>query len=533
MQVRISARQRNIGRSGSNSASPNDENRPPSGKINELLVDTCFATPLKRARVTKGAKGNGEPVAKQPVQRAPLKSSPRNGSNDAFEVVIDAAEEASNAKNAQVGSNALLEARKLFHRSAPARIIGRSQERSTITSFWNETVKQQDSTDPKRILYICGTPGTGKTALLHEMLPGLVTKGLRVVERNCMMFESPSDVLYELACELIGKEKQYITRQLCTSEQQNVCRAIHTSLVKDGRRVVLILDEIDQLLDAHESGKSLLKAVFRWAADVACPLTIIGIANSIDLTARHVPSSLQALAETLYFAPYQVEDIVAILTDRLKRANTSTSAPLIQPLAIELCSRKVAAIGDLRKALEIMQMAFDAAAAEPNAQCVELKHVLAAMNSALTSPSALAPNTGSTSRQLLEPINMNARMVLVALLLFQDENPAPVGTRLPYKKPTLQNIYERYLDLMKLGAGRTGALMEAVSRDDFLLLLTTMETFGITTVVQSGAAAKVGKRKNPNSLQDWQTSLLKLAVTDRPALIDELKQSGLTRLYLP
>jgi len=277
----------------------------------------------------------------------------------------------------------------------------------------------------------------------------------------------------------------------------------------------------------------LLTTIFSWASDVDCHASIIGIANSIDLTAKHIPLELQPLSETLYFVPYQVEDITAILTDRMRRANelACRSESLIQPAAIELCSRKIAAIGDLRKALEIMQNAFEIASIESDCKQVNFSHVVRALDKILPLATKSTALMNSSGGNIIDQLNMNAKMILVSLVLFQDENPIPSGTRLPYKKPTLQNVYDRYVQLLKSSAGKSGALMNTVSRDEFLVLLSDLETFSIITVGKNSSSGS-GRKSISSALPDWQGSVIKLSVSDRKALVDGLKQGGITRLFM-
>lgn len=486
-----------------------DENVGPSNCREE--EDPCFKTPGKRLKASLSS----------PLKRVDVNVSIAPKQDD-FELVV----ESSPRKEADV-LDSFSEARKLFHRATKTRIIGRSQERSTVETWWHESVTSHSA--KKRILYICGTPGTGKSALLTEMIPGLCSnEKVSVIERNCMMFEEATDILFELNMEILQKGHSY-TKAQCAKKRDTVCRAIQSALMARKGKTVLILDELDQLAMAD---LSLLSAIFNWTTEPKCNLSIIGIANSIDLTARYVPESLQPLTDTLYFAPYNVEDITAILTDRMNRANKiyshDPSTVLIQPVAVELCSRKVAAIGDLRKALEIMQMAFDVAGLDPNCRQIQFAHVLKAMEKALPSCRQQAP--GKSINNTVDQLNVNARMVLVSLLLFQDENPAPVGTRLPYKKPTIQLIYDRYVSLLRTSAGKAGTLMDPVSRDEFLVLLADLETFGLVHLTKPGPS-QAQRRKSFSNPQDWQSSVIKLNVSDRQALVETLRTSSITRLF--
>lgn len=69
--------------------------------------------------------------------------------------------------------------KELFHQSSSTRIIGRTDERVRIERFWRAAVAEKRG----GVLYICGNPGTGKTALVQEMLPGLLASGSADVGR--------------------------------------------------------------------------------------------------------------------------------------------------------------------------------------------------------------------------------------------------------------------------------------------------------------------------------------------------------------
>lgn len=429
-------------------------------------------------------------------------------------------------------------AKQLFHKAAVTRIVGRSTERLQILRFWEGALSGESE---KRILYVCGNPGTGKTAVIEEMLPGLVGGApqltLKVVKRNCMMYESIGDLVRDIAGELVETEMAKKPGRKKKDATQELCDQIHCSLLKGalGAFTVLILDEIDRLA---EDDSALLGRLLGWACDPALRLLVIGIANSIDLTHRHIPASLLPATEACFFPPYATEDITAILTDRLQSANARIggNCNLIQPLAIELCARKIAAVGDLRRALEVMQLAIDEAQRDwaskdpASVPCVEFKHVLAAMNKALPS------SQGASESTVMDRLNMNARLVLVALVLFQRENPVPAGTRLPYKRATLQALYEAYVRMLRGGDLARGAmLLEPVGRDEFLVLLSDMETFGVVTITsmaQGAAKRTVGRSMAAGQLLDWHGSVVKFALADVSGLVEALKRGAVTNMFI-
>lgn len=109
--------------------------------------------------------------------------------------------------------------------------------------------------------------------------------------------------------------------------------------------------------------QEVLYKIFEWASLPQSRLVLIGIANALDLTDRVLPRlrAKNCEPQLLHFNPYQVNDISAIIKDRL----TSLNESLIQPPAIELCARKVAASkGDLRTALDVCRQAIEIAEKE-------------------------------------------------------------------------------------------------------------------------------------------------------------------------
>jgi origin recognition complex subunit 1 len=59
------------------------------------------------------------------------------------------------------------------------------------------------------VLYICGVPGTGKTALVMEVLRGLrpqaMAAGAQVVTINCLQLPTPQHVFSRLWEKLSGQ----------------------------------------------------------------------------------------------------------------------------------------------------------------------------------------------------------------------------------------------------------------------------------------------------------------------------------------
>ena len=168
--------------------------------------------------------------------------------------------------------------------------------------------------------------------------------------------------------------------------------------LSDLLRSLIILDEIDHILSTTTSTKNtkqtLLNQLFSLVHSGKYSITLVGIANALDLTVRSLhlsnlnPVDLKEKGKAtegpvlLHFEPYKPADIVAIVKQRLSllstfdsypytlstdtvvispdSASTSKLIPLIQPAALEFCAKKVAAAtGDVRTALAVIQNAIN------------------------------------------------------------------------------------------------------------------------------------------------------------------------------
>lgn len=148
---------------------------------------------------------------------------------------------------------------------------------------------------------------------------------------------------------------------------------------------LVVLDEMDHLLTSTTStltASNVLSTLYKLALLPASRLVLIGIANALDLTQRHL-HLLQAdhsashdslrhghtplTPELLHFRPFQASEMVEIAKDRLMRLHgpdrkdeDSLPLPVILPAALELSSKKVAAItGDLRSFLSLVRKAVE------------------------------------------------------------------------------------------------------------------------------------------------------------------------------
>jgi hypothetical protein len=100
----------------------------------------------------------------------------------------------------------LTDAKRAFQRcSTPSRLVGREPERKVIGDFLSTCLGNQDAEAVKgSSLYISGCPGTGKTALVNEVITALQVKNahIKVAFINCMA--ANTKVIYSKTMEAFG-----------------------------------------------------------------------------------------------------------------------------------------------------------------------------------------------------------------------------------------------------------------------------------------------------------------------------------------
>lgn len=221
-------------------------------------------------------------------------------------------------------------------------LLGREAEHSRIRCF----VEQQIAAEQGSSFYLCGSPGTGKSATMRA-ISGWFAQRRRLIWINGMSISNPSAIYQMLAGELLGD---------ATMNPMAAKNALERYLFDTSNAMLmLVVDEMDGLLTSSQ--QKALYHLFGWAKHPGCRLILIGIANSIDLTERFLPRLKQRRfePELLIFKPYTKAQLVRILQDRLG----AEGGALIDVVAVTLCAQKVAKMyGDVRKCLELLRKAL-------------------------------------------------------------------------------------------------------------------------------------------------------------------------------
>ncbi|RCN41688.1 hypothetical protein ANCCAN_12358 [Ancylostoma caninum] len=139
----------------------------------------------------------------------------------------------------------------------------------------------------------------------------------------------------------------------------------------DHRRppIVILIDELDQLCTKKQE---LIYDIFNWTAVESARVSVMAIANTLDLPERMLPQRVTSRigAARICFQPYEFQQIERIIHDRLRG---STNA--IDEGAVQIAARKVAAVtGDLRKAMDLLRRAIEIAI-EKGAKKLLVEHV--------------------------------------------------------------------------------------------------------------------------------------------------------------
>ncbi|KAE9381386.1 cell division control protein Cdc6 [Stipitochalara longipes BDJ] len=248
------------------------------------------------------------------------------------------------------------QARQIFTRSTePGRLVGRESEREELTRFVQECIGNTSG----GCTYVSGPPGTGKSAMVHEVMEGFETSATtKKAYINCMSMKTSKDI-YGNLLENLSEDVEVLE-----GDEVKTLQGMFVSRKKSKTVYIVTLDEIDHVLSLD---LEILYQLFEWSLQKSSRLILIGIANALDLTDRFLPrlKARNLKPQLLPFLPYTATQIKTVITSRLKSLVPADSltpdfVPFLHPAAIELCSRKVAGqTGDLRKAFDICRRAID------------------------------------------------------------------------------------------------------------------------------------------------------------------------------
>ena len=240
--------------------------------------------------------------------------------------------------------------------SVPASLPCRSTEFATVYTHLESAI----TAGTGACIYISGTPGTGKTATVREVVAQLNASvqaeeldDFIFVEINGMKVTDPHQS-YSLLWEALKGERVSSGHALGLLERE----FDHPS----PRRVpcVVLMDELDQLVTKNQS---VMYNFFNWPGLRHSRLIVLAVANTMDLPERTLSNKISSrLGLTrILFPGYTHEQLQEIIRSRLEGAIGN----VVDSDAVQFASRKVAAVsGDARRALDICRRAVEIAEME-------------------------------------------------------------------------------------------------------------------------------------------------------------------------
>eukprot|EP01069_Polyplicarium_translucidae_P003252 Polyplicarium_translucidae@DN2253_c0_g1_i4.p1 len=223
-------------------------------------------------------------------------------------------------------------------------------------------------------VFVCGSPGTGKTSCIAQIVDGL-RESTNVIEMNALGVGDPSEALVQIG-EKLG------CKGLRRKSASQVVDAIIAARKRARTSTVVVVDEADQLgpvastqgfrrtparKAASRQPTDILFQLFRMSLTPSSRLVLIAIANAVDVGASLLESLRSDAAvdvsafNSVVFQPYSADQLRSILLHRLSAGSRESlgipgAAPggrLIDRAAVELCVRKVASVsGDCRQSLD-------------------------------------------------------------------------------------------------------------------------------------------------------------------------------------
>ncbi|KAF8971131.1 P-loop containing nucleoside triphosphate hydrolase protein [Flammula alnicola] len=434
-------------------------------------------------------------------------------------------------------------------------IAGRETERASILEFLAPFIEGISMTDDEvpSSMFISGSPGTGKTALVNDIIRQLSAANdndikVKVVSINCMALKSV-DALWERMIEDLSSESK---RKSAGSKKLKGRETVKSLLRSVSVKCVLILDELDHITPNAQ----ILSSIFTLAEALPSVLRLIGIANTHTLTASSSSSNAfipSSNVRTIHFAPYTAAQLQEILQSRLStlsEGDTSSASTEVKKFlptpTLMLLTKKIAAVtGDVRSLFEVLRGAIDLAVApkkfatdenplNPAPTSVVPQHILAALKAYTPASAALkttntqsssAPTASQSNNETVTKIRnlgLQARLVLLTILLASKRlearlslsasvsaspkkpiaSPMKRSSSLPntssstpgvgIETSALHSYYTTVLSRTELG------IFEPVSRSEFGDLMGVLEGVGIVSLSSSllasaGSCSGAGK----------------------------------------
>ncbi len=277
---------------------------------------------------------------------------------------------------AVIGANLIKNRKTLTIDYVPEKLPFRDEESKTIAQVLSVVLKNGRPSN----LLVFGKPGTGKTAVVKNVITRLEKKSIEhgieitVTIINAKTSNTSYKVLYDIAEDIgLNRFDKKLRVHFTGLSMGEATDRILEYLKKNNLHVILIIDEIDSLVDRN--GDDVLynftRANERMLGDGF--VSLIGISNSLTFKDKLDPRVRSSLSEEeIIFNPYTIVQLKEILNDRSKLAFNEGS---IGQAAINLCAAVAGKEnGDARKAIDLLRVAAEIAERE-RANMVTENHI--------------------------------------------------------------------------------------------------------------------------------------------------------------
>lgn len=403
-------------------------------KLNEVDIEgeeeEMLETPKKRARSNtpsprKRNRRDNETLRKLQTVLSPLKKGFKVKSGSTISSLPSLSRSVDDSKKKiqtiDTSSEAFKQLKEKLHTSTRIDSLPcREDEFTTLLMTLETAIREENGCS----IYVSGTPGTGKTATIREVIASLkeiVTyDGIRefdFFEINCLKLLTPNSA-YEKLWEYLSGIKVTPTNAALLLEEYFGRDASD----ENRKPLVVLMDELDQIVTKNQN---VMYNFFNWPTYTHSKLIIIAVANTMDLPERLLSNKVSSRLglRRIQFVGYTYEQLGEIIRNRLEMLTEKNKRKVkVSPDAVGFASRKVASVsGDARRALTICRRAVEIAEEEylstilnqvtvpDNSQeySIQISHISKAINETTSTPLS----------NLLGTLSFASKLVLVSVIL--------------------------------------------------------------------------------------------------------------------